>query len=923
MTKRMLIDGNHPEEIRVVITDGNRLDEYDIETSTKTQLKGNIYLAKVTRVEPSLQAAFVDYGGNRHGFLAFSEIHPDYFQIPVEDREALFAEEAEMESIAEAAQAHVEEIDGGITHHDDHHDDLDHHDEELDHHEEDEHEEAPDEDEHAPDEPVEAAAAEAEAEEKAEDAAAREDAEQTDGDKPAIASDAAPTPSVSADAAEDEDEDDEDEEDEDDEEDGDEAEDGAEAADGEDEGAKPRRGRRGRGRRDGGKRDGGKRDGGSRTPNKRREMRRYKIQEVIKRRQILLVQVVKEERGNKGAALTTYLSLAGRYCVLMPNAARGGGVSRKITSATDRRRLKDLLNSLEVPDGMGVIMRTAGMERNKAEIKRDFDYLMRVWEEVRETTLSSAAPALVYEEGNLIKRAIRDLYSRDIDEVLVEGNDAYQAAKKLMRLMMPSHAKRVQQYRDATIPLFHRFQVEGQLEGMHDPVVQLKSGGYIVINPTEALVAIDVNSGKATRERNIEETAYKTNLEAASEVARQLRLRDLAGLIVIDFIDMEEGRNQRAVEKRFKEAVKNDRARIQLGRISAFGLFEMSRQRMRPSLMETSSRICPLCEGAGHVRSIESTAVHVLRSIEEEGIRKRSSEIAVAVPNEIALYILNQKRASLGEIEARYGFRVSVSGDDDLLPAGMRLERLKGRVATDEDDEAAPQAAEAEPAAQTDEQEKKEGTGRRRRGRRRRGRRDNAEAAEETRATDAESDDEGEAEAARADDDAEPAEDRKADAAEGDDEQGEKPARRRRRGRRGGRRRSQRAADGETEADAESEADVEGEAVAAADDVEAAPEPEAAAEPEAEQEPEAAPEEVAAPEPEPEPAAEAAPEPEAEPTPEPEPEPKAAEAANGANGANGAEDAQPAAPVEQAGAAPVPEPSPQPARRGWWQRLTD
>ncbi|MPY70631.1 MAG: Rne/Rng family ribonuclease [Alphaproteobacteria bacterium] len=877
MTKRMLIDGNHPEEIRVVITDGNRLDEYDIETSTKTQLKGNIYLAKITRVEPSLQAAFVDYGGNRHGFLAFSEIHPDYFQIPVEDREALFADEAELENMAQAAQAHVDDIDGGIEHPDD----LDHHD---DHHDDDRHDdEQPD---HPEDEHEDGAAG------RGEDGAAGE----------AIAADAAPEPSVSADAAAaDEDDEVEVEDRHGDEED---AQGDEEAADGED-GGEGRRGKR------------NAKGSGGRTPNKRRQMRRYKIQEVIKRRQILLVQVVKEERGNKGAALTTYLSLAGRYCVLMPNAARGGGVSRKITSSTDRRRLKELLNSLEVPDGMGVIMRTAGMERNKAEIKRDFDYLMRVWEEVRETTLTSAAPALVYEEGNLIKRAIRDLYSRDIDEVMVEGADAYQAAKKLMRLMMPSHAKRVQQYRDPTIPLLHRFQVETQLEAMHNPVVQLKSGGYIVLNPTEALVAIDVNSGKSTRERNIEETAYKTNLEAASEIARQLRLRDLAGLIVIDFIDMEEGRNQRAVEKRFKEAVKTDRARIQLGRISPFGLFEMSRQRLRPSLMETSTRVCPLCEGAGHVRSTESTAVHVLRNVEEEGIRKRSSEIAVAVPTEIALYILNQKRASLAEIERRYGFRVNVTGDDSLIPPDMRLERLKARVAQPGDEVVAEiQEAEVAPGIEEEDeqekQEKKESAPRRRRGRRRGRRRDGTEAADDVREAAPASDE--------AEDDAEPAEDSgRTVAAEGEagEEGDEKRPRRRRRGRRGGRRRGQ-PGDGDAAEFAKDDAA----ARAPGDDGPGAeaepfePEPwEAAPEPaDADAEAEFAQPSDAEPAREPEPASE----------PEPEPEPVHAEAGSGPNGKDRPE--APKAPeVPQGGVATetIAEPSPQPSRRGWWQRLID
>ncbi|HEX4736061.1 MAG TPA: ribonuclease E/G, partial [Allosphingosinicella sp.] len=410
---------------------------------------------------------------------------------------------------------------------------------------------------------------------------------------------------------------------------------------------------------------------------RRYSVRHYKIQEVIKRRQIMLVQVAKEERGNKGAALTTYLSLAGRYCVLMPNTGRGGGVSRKITSLSDRRRLKEILEELEIPEGMGVIVRTAGSERSKAEIKRDYEYLLRLWNEIRDLTLKSTAPALIYEEGNLIKRAIRDLYSRDIDEVQVEGEEGYRTAKAFMRTLMPSHAKRVQPYRDPQVGLFHRFQVESQIDAIHSPVAQLRSGGYVVINQTEALVAIDVNSGRSTRERNIEETALRTNLEAADEIGRQLRLRDLAGLIVIDFIDMEEHRNQGAVERRLKEALKNDRARIQVGRISPFGLLEMSRQRLRPSLTEASTQPCPHCGGTGFIRSVESTALYVLRSIEEEGIRRRSAEICIYVPTTVALYMLNQKRESLAQIEARYGIKVVVARDDSLIPPSFRLERLR------------------------------------------------------------------------------------------------------------------------------------------------------------------------------------------------------------------------------------------------------
>jgi len=743
----MLIDGTHPEEIRVVITNGNRLDEYDVETSTKTQLKGNIYLAKVTRVEPSLQAAFVDYGGNRHGFLAFSEIHPDYYQIPVEDREALKRDVAQFEANAAAAQAHVDQIDGDVEV-DDAVDDLD------------DSEEATE-----SDEPLYAdneSDAEVSGEEKAgEELTAAED-ETTENAVENSADDDSESEEIS-DASEENAKDS--------------AENSETTADSDTDSVKasdtaevPT-----------------KEDGGKAKKSERREnpMRRYKIQEVIKRRQILLVQVVKEERGNKGAALTSYMSLAGRYCVLMPNTSRSaGGVSRKITNTVDRRRLRDLLKNLNVSEGMGVIMRTAGMERNKSEIKRDFDYLTKLWENVRELTLQSAAPALVYEEGDLIKRAIRDLYSREIEEIFVEGNDAYTAAKKLMRMMMPSHAKRVQPYRDETIPLFHRYQVEIQLESMHSPIVQLKSGGYIVINPTEALVAVDVNSGRSTRERNIEETAYKTNLEAASEVGRQLRLRDLAGLIVIDFIDMDVSRNQRGVERRLKEAVKTDRARIQLGRISNFGLFELSRQRMRPSIVENSTETCVYCDGTGYVRSTESTAVHVLRSVEEEGIRNRSSEISVTVPTPIALYILNKKRDSLTQIEVRYNFRVNVLGDDTLIPPDMRLEKIQGYSASRDADEVARDAVVIEPVsddvADDAESSPKENT-RKRRPRRRRKSNDATKQDSDGNTT---SDSDGEQSADTS-------------SAEGTETNGEATdeqaaPRRRRRGRRGGRRRNPR-----------------------------------------------------------------------------------------------------------------------------------
>ena len=747
MSKRMLIDGAHSEEIRVVVTTGTRLDEYDIETTFKKQVKGNIYLAKVTRVEPSLQAAFVDFGGNRHGFLAFSEIHPDYYQIPVDDRQALIEEQEALEMEARAAREHLEDIDGVS---DDHDLDDDAHDIEV-----------PDHDDSADDDAEEADEAES----------GSSDGDTTDEDGETTASD-----------------DNSDES-------GDVSDPGPVAADPDVEEAL----------------EVAEKSSSRRT----RSMRRYKIQEVIKRRQILLVQVVKEERGNKGAALTTYISLAGRYCVLMPNSSRGGGISRKITVAKERRKLRDTLNSLDMPQGMGVIIRTAGLERNKAEIKRDFEYLIRAWDEVREKTLESSAPAMVYEEGDIIKRAIRDVYSKDIEEIQVEGTETYQTAKRFMRLMMPSHAKRVQQYRDDTIPLYQRFQIEQQLDAMHNPEVQLKSGGYIVINPTEALVAIDVNSGKSTKERNIEETALKTNIEAADEVGRQLRLRDLAGLIVIDFIDMEDGRNVRKVERRLREAMKTDRARLQIGRISNFGLLELSRQRLRPSLLETSSQICPHCRGTGTILSTESMAMRVLRAIEEEGIRMRTSEITVKVPTEVALYILNQKRSTLVDLEARYGFQVILEGDDTVIPPDIEIERVKGRPeptagqpargtatgsvstaeedAAEAEDEAAADAEASETPSAAEGGEEKPKRGRRRRGRRR-------SQSDENKSEDAAAEDNTDSNKAASADangdaDADTANAGASDAENSGDENNgeEKPARRRRRGRRGGRRRNRNA----------------------------------------------------------------------------------------------------------------------------------
>ena len=614
MANKMLIDSSHPEETRVVVLRGNRVEEFDFESASKKQLRGNISLAKVTRVEPSLQAAFVEYGGNRHGFLAFSEIHPDYYLIPVADRQALLAEEA-----------------------------LHHEDEE---------------------EETRESSRRSRRNKRPDSRAARtndgesviaEALEEGEGSTAPEASGETDQPGETRDDHHD------------DEHHGGIVTLGGNGSDDSDENGghrRPRASGEGHEAPPAVEHIGG--DAMEELPRRiSRSRKQYKIQEVIKRRQILLIQVVKEERGNKGAALTTYLSLAGRYSVLMPNTARGGGISRKITQATDRQRLKSVVQELEVPEGMGVILRTAGASRTKAEIKRDFEYLMRMWENVRELTLQSTAPCLVYEEGSLIKRAIRDLYNKDIDDVLVAGENGYREAKEFMRLLMPSHAKNVKPYRDVQ-PLFARSGVESQLDAMFSNQVTLKSGGYIVINQTEALVAIDVNSGRSTREHNIEDTALRTNLEAADEVARQLRLRDLAGLIVVDFIDMEETRNNRAVERRMKEALKNDRARIQVGHISHFGLLEMSRQRMRTGVLEGSTVICPHCAGAGMVRSTSSIALHVLRALEDALIKSAQYNMIVRTRTEVALYILNQKRPHLLELEQRFGIAITVMADESM-----------------------------------------------------------------------------------------------------------------------------------------------------------------------------------------------------------------------------------------------------------------
>jgi len=693
MATRMLVDASHEEETRVVIVKGTRLEEFDYETASRKQLKGNIYLAKVTRVEPSLQAAFVEYGGNRHGFLPFSEIHPDYYQVPVSDREVLLEQEAAAEKEAHA-QEEAEDDAKSVNN-----DNLD----------------------VTENEPIAEAMADAVAVASDDEEGVVDDVDDTIGGLETVG------------------EDDE--------------ENFVENLGGEDD-VEPRR--------------------------KAPARRHYKIQEVIKRRQILLIQVVKEERGNKGAALTTYISLPGRYSVLMPNTGRGGGISRKIANPADRKRLKKIANELDVPEGVGVIIRTAGMSRTKVEIKRDYEFLMRVWDDIRELTLKSMAPYCVYEEANLIKRSIRDLYTKEISEILIEGDDGYKLAKEFMRKLMPSHAKKVQPYKDK-IPLFHRFQVEQQFASMYNPEVQLKSGGYIVINPTEALVSIDVNSGKATKERNVEDTATKTNLEAAEEIARQLRLRDLAGLIVIDFIDMDDNRNNKAVERRMKDCLKSDRARIQVGRISPFGLMEMSRQRLRPSFLETSTNICHTCGGSGFVRSIESTALLIIRTLEEEGVRERSAKITITVHTDVAIYLLNQKRSVIQELENIYGMTILILADPTTNLNDHEILREKGKpgdltpivreAATTEISDLDEEIADA--AETTEEEQESNSSKRRRRRRRRKPREDNASQsnAEQTENTATNGEDTSTSE---------PSTD--------EDESGE--PKRRRRGRRGGRRRS-------------------------------------------------------------------------------------------------------------------------------------
>ena len=822
MSNRMLIDARHPEETRVAVINGQRIEEFDFEAADKRQLKGNIYLAKVTRVEPSLQAAFVEYGGNRHGFLAFSEIHPDYYQIPKEDRDALLREEAEL-----AADDHGH-----------------------------------------------------------------------DGEE------------------------------------GDESDDVLET--------------------------GGHHDEPSDALRRKRMAlrRRYKIQEVIRRRQVMLIQVVKEERGSKGAALTTYLSLAGRYCVLMPNTAHGGGISRKISNPADRKRLKQVMADLHLPNGMGAIVRTAGLKRSAADIRRDFDYLTRLWDEIREKTLASQAPALIHEDSGLIKRAIRDVYNREIDQVLVEGRGGFEAAHRFMSMLMPSHAAKVVEY-EGSVPLFQRFGVEDQLEAMYQPVVQLKSGGYLVINPTEALVSIDINSGRSTREYGIEETATKTNLEAADEIGRQLRLRDMAGLVVIDFIDMENGSNVRKVEKAMKEALKNDRARVQIGRISSFGLMEMSRQRLRTGILEASTHICPMCEGTGMVRSVSSAALAALRALEAEALRGRHSDLVLRASEEVAVYLLNRKRIELAELEELYGVTIITRPDDSLIgpnfeidaggpPPSKKVEMVAlpplVKIVEDGDADEA-EDDDGEEGEDRGEERGEDGRRGRGRGRRRRGRdgrgRDKGEERSDDQA-DAHDDDHGDehhndgaADAADAADEAE------GDGAEATDngETGENGGRRkrRRRGRRGRRGGAERTNGAETDEAAEAAPaapEPVAEEVAAkpkrsrrkkADDapvseevpeavVEVAPAPvaeEAATKPKRirRKKDDAAPESVAAPEP----VIEPAPEPVAE-------EPAAKPKRSRKKPAEAVAEPVAAAAEEPVAEAAEPTAPAAPARKGWWQR---
>ncbi|HSF11589.1 MAG TPA: ribonuclease E/G [Erythrobacter sp.] len=785
MATRMLIDARHPEETRVAVLTGNRIEEFDFESAEHKQIKGNIYLAKVTRVEPSLQAAFVDFGGNRHGFLAFSEIHPDYYQIPKADRDALLA--ADAEAAEEEERLRAEEEDEGI---------------------------APGDEYDAEDDSGDSLA-----EDMAEDGV--EEVDTSDKDDVATIEDGAS--------------------------DDDSTEDDGESETGED-GAQDRgRGRRGR-RRQGKSGDKGSSSNRSRAKQvdevraKRMELRRrYKIQDVIQRRQVLLVQVVKEERGNKGAALTSYLSLAGRYTVLMPNSSSGGGISRKISSTSDRKRLKDMVSDLKLPKSMGLIVRTAGMSRTKPEIKRDFDYLARVWDEIREKTLASVAPALIHSDSDLIKRAIRDIYNKEIEEVVVEGEEGYKSAKAFMKMLMPSHARKVKAYSDP-VPLFQRYGAEDQLKAMYDPMVQLKSGGYLIINPTEALVSIDINSGRSTKEHGIEATALHTNLEAAKEIARQLRLRDMAGLVVIDFIDMEYSNNVRKVEKAMKDALKNDRARIQVGRISSFGLMEMSRQRLRTGVLEATTRACPHCDGTGLVRTASSAGLSALRLIEDEAAKGKGTLIRLGASTEAAIYLLNEKRGDLVEIEHRYGVTVEVVPEGEDEGAKMSVTSSGPRPAhapkfepiideeededlpedefdEDEEEREAPQRRErGERSERREAGESEEDAARRKKRRRRRGGR-NRNRADREGGVESEQSDDREENGESGEDTADRSEAPAAGEDDATDAEG-RPKKRRRRGGRGRKRRSDEGTEGEAQgtgddSEGESDAVTEAEPIAA------------------------------------------------------------------------------------------------------------
>jgi ribonuclease E len=896
----MLIDARHPEETRVAVLQGNRIEEFDFESAEHKQIKGNIYLAKVTRVEPSLQAAFVDFGGNRHGFLAFSEIHPDYYQIPKADRDALLAEEAE--AAEEEERLRAEEEDEGIS-----------------------------------------PGAEYDAEDDSGEALAEDFAE--NGVEEVDTSDKDDVATIEGGAS--------------DEEDSAEDESGESEDTAEDSESGEERRSRGRGRRrQGGRGDkGGDGKGRSRAKQvdevraKRMALRRrYKIQDVIQRRQVLLVQVVKEERGNKGAALTTYLSLAGRYTVLMPNSSHGGGISRKISSTSDRKRLKDMVSDLKLPKSMGLIVRTAGMSRTKPEIKRDFDYLARVWDEIREKTLASVAPALIHSDSDLIKRAIRDIYNKEIEEVVVEGAEGYASAKAFMKLLMPSHARRVKAYVDP-VPLFQRYGAEDQLKAMYDPMVQLKSGGYLIINPTEALVSIDINSGRSTKEHGIEATALHTNLEAAREIARQLRLRDMAGLVVIDFIDMEYPSNVRKVEKAMKDALKNDRARIQVGRISSFGLMEMSRQRLRTGVLEATTRACPHCDGTGLVRTASSAGLSALRLIEDEAAKGKGTLIRLAASTEAAIYLLNEKRADLVEIEQRYGVSVEVVPEGEQEGAKMSVSSAGPRplhapkfepIVDEEDDSDLPEEDEDDYAEEEAEErdarqprrersERVEGDedgGRKKKRRRRRGGRGRNRSEREDGAEDEQGDEgtEGETEHREELAAGEPGEEAP------DDGEG-RPKKRRRRGGRGRKRRDGSEGDAQgPEGDDVTGDEGEGEAEAADQAEVEAPAPEPEAEPVAAEEAPAKPKRVRAPrkKKEAEPVAEEAPaetapveaEAEAEEAPAEKPKrkraPRKAKVAE-AEPAETAEVSEPAPAEEAAAEAPAPEAETKP-RRGWWQR---